>query len=186
MIKRKCRGCVVYPNNYIFAGEEKMKHILTIVLVLVISMSLCACGGAKKEEEASKEPQKVELTSSNIEDYLTFKANFINGRYENLLGIMNYAKADMEVEAYSTVAGTYDNVEVTLKANMTEQDNYSLIDQWHLEDTEDNEIKITFKMPSSGEYEATYPVECTGSTQRLNGIRDFTVISASGTFIPAN
>ena len=53
-----------------------MKKVFTLIFVLVLCLSLCACG-------ASKEPEEVELTVNNFDEYLTVSFeinNFDEGR----------------------------------------------------------------------------------------------------------
>lgn len=176
------------------------KKLLTVCLALTMCVCLVACGDKKDEgsTQNTTEKQEVELTPENVSQYLSFEANLMNGDYENVFGITNCATADMEIKAYSTATGSYDNVEVTVRPDLS-ADNTSLTDKWHLKDTEatettettedteateDQDISITFKLSSSGDYNSSYPIACSGSTQELSGKRNLEVVSIKGKFIP--
>ena len=54
-----------------------MKKAISILLVLVLCLSMCACGGTSKE---------IKLTTENIEDYLDFEfAMYSDGDYEKII-----------------------------------------------------------------------------------------------------
>lgn len=152
-----------------------MKKLLSLMLAAALALSLTACGGSKK-------PQEIELTTENIGDYISFSGEFTDSEYHQTL-LYYISTSTIDFQAYSTTAGTFNNVEITLQANI---DNEGAIgEKWRLADTEDTGVEFTFKMPSSGDYSHSYGIECDRNTSRLKGSCDFTVVSVSGTYTPA-
>ena len=122
----------------------------------------------------------VELTTENIGDYIAFSGEFTESEYHQTL-LYYVSTSTLDFQAYSTVSGTFENVEITVQANI--EDTGSLGESWHLADTDDSAVEFTFKMPSNGEYAHSYSIECDRSTNKLTGSCDFTVVSVSGTYI---
>ena len=159
-----------------------MKKRISLLLALVMCLSLCACGGAEVgETTAAKEP--VTLTTENIGDYITVRGEYKNGDYHSTI-LYYISTADLEFQAYSTVSGTFENVEITVRANLSDKTG-ALNEKWHLVDS-DNEksVEFTFKMPASGEYASSYSIECNRATWKLSGTSDLEIVAVSGTFIP--
>lgn len=153
-----------------------MKKALALILTAALALSLAACGGSKK-------PQEIELTTENIGNYISFSGEFTDSEYHQTI-LYYVSTSTIDFQAYSTAAGAFSNVEITLRANI---DNEGAIgEKWHLADAEDTGVEFTFKMPSSGDYSHSYSIECDRNTSKLKGSCDFTVVSVSGTYTPAD
>ena len=166
-----------------------MKKIISIFLIFMICISVCACSDSatsnndninKDNSDLSATTPKIELTKSNLSQYISISGTFTNSRYEKgLLVYTSYSTIDLS--AYGIASGSFDNVKITLRANI---DSYNIYD-WHLSDEkEGTPIEITISMPSSGNFKQTYDIECDSNTSKLKGNCDFTIVSVSGTFTP--
>lgn len=54
--------------SHLFYGGVEVKRILTLLVVLVLALSLVACGGEKKEEEKKDDTNKEEMKDEKKED----------------------------------------------------------------------------------------------------------------------
>ena len=130
---------------------------------------------------------KIKLTKSNIEDYIQFEGEFVDGEYSK--GLINIAKAVLDFQAYPVAAGKFNNVEITVVASskdhiFTYMNSYG--NYWHLADADKDtkKIEFTFKLGVDGKFSKKYSVECLNNTGTLSGNSNITVVSVSGTFIP--
>lgn len=166
-----------------------MKKWISLSLVLILVLSLCACGQGESSVQLeqvveSQQPIKpIVLTKENIADYVSIRGEYKNGTYKD--SILYYiSSADLEFQAYSTVSGSFENVEITVRANLNEKGG-ALNEKWHLVNSDDEKnVQFTFKLSTDGEYNASYSIECARNTWKLNGDSDLEIISVSGTFIP--
>lgn len=158
-----------------------------MVLAIILCLSMCACGGsgstAAPTEPAA--PKEIELTKDNIGDYISISGEYKNGDYHSSL-LYYISTADLEFKAYSTVAGSFSNVQITVRADLSEK-NGSLSEKWHMADSEDkSKVEFTFKMPANGDYSTSYSIECDRATWKLSGSAKLEIVSVSGTFTPNN
>ena len=153
--------------------------IISLVLSSILVFLLCSCGNS-----ASHNSKTVSLTPENINDYISIQGRYLNGDYHSAL-IYYISTADLELQAYNTAAGTFDNVEITVVANLSDRGG-ALNEKWHLDGEESTQVLISFKMPSSGQYSSTYSIECLRCTDILSGPADISIKSVSGTFTPSN
>lgn len=153
-----------------------MKKILNLILAVVMCLTFVACGG-------ESEPETVELTKENIGEYIEIRGEYKNGDYHS--GILYYTStADLDIQAYSIVSGTFDNVKITVKANLKDKGE-DIMGKWHLADTDGDSVTITFSMPSSGTYSSSYSIECIRNTRKLSGTSNLEIIDVSGTYTPS-
>ena len=157
-----------------------MRKILISILLAAFTISMAACGGGN-EKTGSDTKEEVLLTKENIGDYISFSGEFVDSDYHKSL-LYYISTSTLDFQAYSTVSGTCENVEITVRANI--DDTGALGESWHLVDTDDSAVEFTFTMPSNGNYTHSYSLECNRSTAKLKGSCDFTVVSVSGTYIP--
>jgi len=141
-----------------------------------------------KTNENTTKIESIDLTVSNLEQYIQLDGQFIDGTY-SMGGIINRARATLDFQAYPVVSGKFNNVEITLiaKSNanaftyMNSFGNY-----WHLaeDDKDTKSIKFSFRLGIDGKYSQKYSVECLNNTGVLAGKSDFELLSVTGTFIP--
>ena len=163
-----------------------MKKLIALMMALVMVLGMVGCGGSTQEP-----PKEIELTKSNILDYVQFDGEFTNWKYTSIYtGLVGTAEATLEFQAYPVASGKFNNVSITLVAtsddsSFTYGNRYG--NYWHLSDADGdtNEIKIDFMLGIDGRFSKNYSVECSNNNSgKLNGSCDFTIISVSGTFIP--
>lgn len=155
-----------------------MKKLIALLMTLVICLSLCACSSSINTTK--NEP--IALTTENIGDYISIRGEYKNGDYHSDLFYYT-ATADLEFQAYSTVSGSFENVEITVRADLSEQ--RGNLEDWHLVGSEDEDnVEFTFKLPAKGEYTSSYSIECYRNTWKLSGNSDLEIVSVSGTYIP--
>ena len=89
-----------------------MKKFLLLMLALCMCLSMCACGGEEKADEA----KEVELTAENLAQYLKFSSkvescNFEEGMFHKTDGT---AKGDAEIvlETINSSGATFKNVTI--------------------------------------------------------------------------
>lgn len=164
-------------KKFLTTSKKLLVMLLTISLLLV----LAACGSAGEEAQAKPEP--ITLTTENIGDYISIRGEYKNGDYH--AGILFYTStADSDFQAYSTVSGSFENVEITVRANLKDKEG-SLGEQWHLVDSENKDnVEFTFKLPASGEYTSSYSIECDRNTWSLSGNSELEIVAVSGSYTP--
>lgn len=157
-----------------------MKKLLALMLAAALALSLVACGGGDGSGGAAS--KGVELTTENITDYIALSGEFTESEYHQT--ILYYVSTSIiDFQAYSTVSGSFENVEITVRANI--DDTGVLNEQWHLADSEEPGVEFTFKLPANGNYTHSYGIECDRNSGKLKGSCDFTIVSVSGTYMPA-
>ena len=158
-----------------------MKKFISLLLAIILCFSMCACGASS----APAAPKAVELTKDNIGDYISISGEYKNGDYHSTI-LYYVSTADLDFKAYSTVAGSFSNVEITVRADLSEKTG-ALSEKWHMADSEDkSKVEFTFKMPASGDYSTSYSIECDRATWKLSGSAKLEIVSVSGTFTPNN
>lgn len=102
-----------------------MKRTIAILLALLIVLSLAACGGGGSGGNASTPapstpeptPASIELTKSNIKDYISFSGEFTNSDYHQTL-LYYVSTSTIDFQAFSTVAGSFSNVKIKVRVNI--------------------------------------------------------------------
>lgn len=168
-----------------------MKKVISIVVSLALLFSLVACSsnggnssqGENAKPETNKGSEAVQLTVDNISDYISINGEFTDAEYhQTILYYVSTAKIDFQ--AYSTASGTFNNVKITVRANISETG--ALSEKFHLADSDNkNSVEFEFTMPANGNYNHTYSIECDRYSGKLSGSCDFTIVSVSGEFMPA-
>ncbi len=170
-----------------------MKKIICIVVAVVLSCSLIACNDTSSDAPQSTQQDnntEITLTKDNIEDYLNFEGEFVDGKY-TMGTFVNWAEATLEFQTYPLVRGSFNNVEITL---VVTSDDHTFTymnkfgDYWHLtsaSEEDEKHIKISFKLGVDGNFSKNYSVECSNNTGKLDGACDFEIVSVSGTFVPS-
>ena len=158
-----------------------MKKFISMLLAVILCLSMCACGASSSPAA----PKEIELTKDNIGDYITISGEYKNGDYHSTI-LYYVSTADLDFKAYSTVAGSFSNVEITVRADLSEKTG-AIGEKWHMADSEDkSKVEFTFKMPANGDYSTSYGIECDRATWKLSGSAKLEIVSVSGTFTPNN
>lgn len=165
-----------------------MKRIVCVLLILVLFFNFAACNSDQANaEDLSK--NEITLTEHNIEDYLNFDGEFIDGKYSRG-PFLNLAEATLDFQVYPAAYGTFKNLEITLVVTSTDSTfTYmnSFGNYWHLSEAEEDaerEIKISFRVGVDGSFSKKYSVECLNNTGVLKGSAQFKIVSVSGAFVP--
>lgn len=164
------------------------RNISAILIILLVSSLLIACSD-KPSRTNKNDDEEIELTTSNIDDYIGLQGDFVDGDYTT--GYVNCATSTLEIEAYPLEEGRFEDVEITVVCTSTDH-GFTYMNQlgnyWHLasatSDDERDEIRITLSIRPNGEFERSYAVECLNNTSCLDAPCDFDIVSVSGTFIP--
>lgn len=164
----------------------KLKKIGVVFLSLMMLFSIAACGSGESAvtEEESPEPTSIELTETNVGDYIAFEGEYTDSSYYKSW-YYYISNSTVDFKAYSVVPGSFSNVEVTLRLVVDSEKEGMLNEKWHLIDTEDDVIEFTFRMPAGGEYSSSYEIECNRCAWALKGDCEFEIVSVSGTFTPS-
>ena len=175
-----------------------MKKALSLFLVLVLCISLCACG--TKEEESNE----IVLTPENFDTYVRTEKSFTRDNYAN-----EYANKDVYLYLATTGASTnydYNNVSVTYKVSQNWNCSGYIMDpnlpatEWETWSHDELlEFTITVKTDISGYGEASekYSIDVVRCSElhkdgwesdnyMYPDMRDFTweIVSVTGTLTP--
>lgn len=164
-----------------------MKKVLSLILALVLCLPLCACGGASggtPNTSAPTVPQNVELTKENIKDYLVFRTVYGEKETHKTLGI-NFTDVETKLEIYSTVAGTFENVNITLKIRCPNHWVVNSSDSAYNK-SEDTAMTILVRLPAKGEYSEMHKIGRSYWAAAPESNCYIDIISVSGTFVPSN
>lgn len=158
-----------------------LKKIFAIALAIMVCLIFTAC---EVEEPETTEPtdETIELTKENISEYIAIRGEYKNGTYHKLL-VYYTSTADLEIQAYGVASGTFDNVKITVKANLKDKEDF--LGKWHLTNIDADSVTITFHMPSSGTYSSSYSIECDNCARKLSGSSELEIVAVSGTFKPS-
>lgn len=173
-----------------------MKKLIVLFMVTVLCLGMCACTSTNEksdnnvptEEQQVTVVEPIPLTVDNLTDFVSISGEYTeSGSYETYL--FHVSTSVIDFQAYATSAGTFDNVEISVRLNVDGGGaGGAMGTNWHLADTDDHYVELTFKMPANGNYSHSYNIECNDiySYSTLKGACDFTIVSVSGSFIPAN
>ena len=137
---------------------------------------------ARKEYDAI--PKEVELTTDNIKDYLAFEFDYSKVERKEKLGI-SFGYTDITMNSYSTSAGSFKNVDITVEIPLSYGWSVSSSDEaYNAYNTE--VLNCSFRLPASGEYTETHDLIASVyfTNPDSNNIQ-YTITSVSGTFIPS-
>ena len=168
-----------------------MKKALPIIIAVVaVAAILVSCiilftGGNK---EGDKTPESIALTTENIDQYIAIEATYNGYReYQRWAPGLYWGECNINLQAYMTKPGTLSDVEITVLASVPNDAGDPGEYPWcPLDGEKGDPVQFTFRLSTTGEYQKTYAIECNGPSSDLRGNCDLTIISVTGTFIPAN
>ena len=164
-----------------------MKRFISILLVCILSLSLVACNTSNDTTNtppAEETPSEITLTTSNITEYLNISGQYGKIERETTLGI-SFGSSDFTINVDPSVPGSFYNVSVTLKVDLTYGWDVSSSDPAYSEN--DGYLTTTIKLPAHGSKEETHSlIAAMGYGNHNNQNVKIRVVSVSGTFVPAN
>ena len=150
-----------------------MKKWIALLLVVVMCLSLAACGKSEKE---------IQLTVDNFEDYFNISCSYGELETHKAIGI-NFAYVDTVIDVYQVSTGSLNNVKITLK--VTTPNGWSLSSEdtaYSSSKNDGEEFSITINMPASGEYSETHRIGKAVETRKPTANCRIEIVSVSGTF----
>ncbi len=159
------------------------KHITIAMIILLVPMCvfLSACSSQ------SKQPQPIELTIDNIEQYLTMQFEYMNFKSTRLGdSSLSVGSVELLLSTYTARSGSFDDVSITLEISTIGWKATST-DAAYIEEDDESTLILNFKLPSDGRYNETLKFGSfpTSSKPDLSYLM-YTITNVSGTFIPAN
>ena len=151
-----------------------MKKALSAILLAAALMALCAC---------SSEPEPVELTTDNIEDYLAFSFDYSDVERQTKIGI-SFGYTDLTLDCYAVASGSFTDASVTVESPLTNGWGVSSADKaYNPDDTET--LVCSFRLPANGSYSETHDLiaAIAYSDPDVQNIA-YTITEVSGTFTP--
>ncbi len=137
--------------------------------------------------EYDKIPKSVELTTANIQSYLSISLEYSKPETHITMGI-TFGESNVSLKMYPVKGGTFENVELTVEVPVSGLWHVSSSDKAYDEANADTLI-CKIKLPASGTYDETHKISGIGSGGTIMdpsiGSR-FTIKSVTGTFIPNN
>ncbi len=183
-----------------------MKRMLVLLLALVMLLSMCGCQSNPTPTETTK-AKEIQLTVDNIEEYITLSFQVKDVERKDG-GLYITAGGTVEFQAYSIQPGAFSNVNIVIHPLLFQDCRtcgddpvipsykdifgygYSFDDDSR--EYNDSTEKISFTLPSSGNYSTQYMLNCcycdydTHPRPLKDGMfLDYTIISVTGTFIPS-
>ena len=170
-----------------------MKRCVSIILALIFVLSFASCGNngngtnSSNDSNTPKEPTPIELTVDNIKDYVAFEFDYDEVKKETV-SYFNYSYylTALNLNAYTTVDGTFSNLQIQIEVAAP----FSFTvptDSKGYDSKNDEIIYCSFRIPSSGDYSASYKLRAdySYSSMDLKPQRvQYTITSVSGTFTP--
>ena len=169
-----------------------MKRCVSIILAVIFVFSLTSCGGggngsATSTSNASKEPTPVQLTVDNIKDYVAFEFDYDEVKKETVSYFdYSYYLTALNLNAYTTVDGNFSNLQIQIEVTAPFTWTFPT-DSKGYDSKNDEIIYCSFRIPSSGDYSASYKLRAdfSYSSMDLKPQRvQYTITSVSGTFTP--
>lgn len=137
-----------------------MKKIFSFALVLIVALSMCACGGgiengsetngtdfasdiATEAETTTEQANAVVLTIDNIEQYLSFEVSKEMSEY-------NTSGADHILKVTPLVEGDYSGVNIIVEV--------PLYDNWYNSYTKEIDLTADVILTKAGAYTAKHPI----------------------------
>lgn len=159
-----------------------MKKCLAIILTLVLTLSLVACGGEPTETTPTAPPE-VQLTAHNIKDYLAFEFDYSEVESKTKYDF-TFGYTDITMKSYAVSSGSFNNVEITVKIYLPFGWYVSSNDKAYDENNTD-ELVYSFRLPASGEYTTTHDLIASTVWSKPNSNTvSYVITSVSGTFVP--
>ncbi|MCQ2529279.1 MAG: hypothetical protein MJ108_09230 [Saccharofermentans sp.] len=164
-----------------------MKKIISIVLIVSMLFALCGCGdesSANDSSSKSDEQTKVELTVDNVEEYLEINCEYVNAtREQNVVGQW-LKESDIKIETYAITSGSFENVEITLRFDLSSSDKD---ENYHVQGNESlHTLESKFKVKANGDHdEVIGRMRCFSyiNLDVKSGNAPYEIVSVSGTFV---
>lgn len=156
-----------------------MKKRIVLLLVLIMTLSLCACGkdAGKKNDDA---PKEVELTTDNIEDYLAFTFDYAEvTKKNNVLGIP-HGYTEITLSTYAVRGGTFNNVEITVEVPLSVGWEVSSSDKAYVEGDADT-LTCSFRLPANGDYSETHDLSSITAIDPKTNVK-YQITNVSGSY----
>lgn len=133
----------------------KKTVFVLIIFALIILGASCASQDLTKVESTntSSESAPIELTTSNISDYLVIDGTYGTIERENQLR-MSWGHSDFTISIYPSVPGDFYGVELVLKVKLTSGWDVSSDDAAFSDN--DGYLTTTIKLPANGSKEETH------------------------------
>lgn len=177
-----------------------MKKMLAILLLATLAISICACGsnGIKLNEDGyldtiiiednnnsyEESDNNIELTTSNIEDYLQIELSDANWDWHQDFYRNYYSCSDLIVRTYPITSGTFENVNITLE--LTAPDTWLFCDteyKAHNIDTYPQSKEINIVLNKNGETTYSYVIVNSNASKVVPSTYSYQITSVSGTLV---
>lgn len=166
-----------------------ISNIISICVCFLMILNVASC--ANKNNSGKSPRNEIVLTTDNIEEYLCFEGDFLNGRLDGKY--VYTSEADLEFQVYPLRLGSFRNVKITLIVSS----NNSAFERtcwwdgekycfgyWHVKGAEEKwRIKLEFKVGVDGRFSKKYEVECFNKSSVLEGAAIFKVAEVSGSIV---
>lgn len=148
-----------------------MKKLLSLMLVIVLCLSLCACGGSK-EAKTSEAPKTVPLTMDNFTQHLSVERNT---EKEDLTWGTTVLQTTFEdtVTIVPLMPGLYEDVQLQVALKIT----YVVDESSDFEVEDYSDFK---KAEVNGDYVFTYTMDAITLSTEGNGENIYTFVDKSG------
>lgn len=137
--------------------------------------------------EYDRIPKSVELTTGNIQSYLSISLEYSKPETHISMGI-TFGESNVSLKMYPVKGGTFENVELIVEVPISALWHVSSTDKAYNEANSDT-LTCKIKLPANGAYEETHKISGIGSGGSVLdpsiGSR-FKIKSVKGTFIPNN
>lgn len=166
-----------------------MKKALSLMMALVMACSLVGCKDNGENTESAEEVKEVELTPSNIQDYVLIDArytDFSKNKYD-LDYSFDYYIVDLNIETALLQAGKLVDAQMKCKVYLGEPS-----DEWaaympdeYVEQNVDGYVDVIIEFPMNGVYRETIGLCSINDASRptFSAKKDLVIESVSGTFI---
>lgn len=182
-----------------------MKKVLAILLLATLAISICACksNGIKLNEDGyldtiiiednnnsyEESDNNIELTTSNIEDYLQIELSDENFDFNPIVGRSGlYALADLIVDIYPTSSGSFENVNISLELSAPDgwrfcDGNYKWTEVYDYPKTKDIQITLRVNGEASCSYQIVSEKLFANSRSTMPSDYSYQITSVSGTLV---
>lgn len=157
-----------------------MKKALSLMMVLVMSWSLVGCS-------LSGEAKEIELTKSNILDYVTISGRYMDFRTDYTVyegEYVEFLKVDFEFETEPVVEGRFEDVKIDCIIYIGNAGD-SWMAYWPEEyaNSEGGYIEVSLELPANGKFEERVELLEVDALIPYFSKDDIKILSVSGTFI---
>ncbi len=161
-----------------------MKKTLCILLTVLLTVALVSCDSAQTPAQSSSanKPTTVQLTTSNITDYLSIEGIYGQTTRETQFG-MSIGHSNFTFSINPVVPGDFYNTKIKLQVSLTWGWNVSSSDPAYSDS--DGYLTTTITIPTHGSKEETHDLIATiGYLNHDNQSVKIEVVSVEGTFMP--